>query len=63
MRLGRTIRVASLLAALLGCGCAAPPGADQGAAPGIKRQTDNLCMNDCLGTGGNRDFCQDRCTN
>jgi len=41
----------------------AAPSANKGAAPVLERQTDNLCMNDCLGTGGNRDFCQDRCTN
>ncbi len=29
----------------------------------VQRRTDMLCMNDCLGTGGARDFCQERCTN
>jgi len=63
MRLGRIIRLASLAAVLFGCGCSAPPAKDQGAAPRMPRQTDMLCINDCLGAGGTRDFCQDRCTN
>jgi hypothetical protein len=24
-------------------------------------QGDTLCVNDCLGTGGTREFCQSRC--
>ena len=26
-------------------------------------RTDTLCVNDCLGNGGTKDFCADRCTN
>jgi len=36
---------------------------NQGDSPPPKRHpADMLCMSDCLGTGGNRDFCTDRCT-
>jgi len=28
-----------------------------------KPRTDMLCLNDCLGSGATRGFCQDRCTN
>jgi len=66
MELPGTIRAAALLAALLACGCSAPPraepGADGGGGPRIKRQTDQLCINDCLGSGGTPSFCEDRCT-
>ena len=41
----------------------AAPRANEGAGRVSQRQTDVLCMSECLGTGGNRDFCQDRCTN
>jgi len=33
------------------------------AAPsGIARQPDGMCVNDCLGAGGTREFCQSRCS-
>jgi len=56
------IRAALLLAALLAAGCAATPQPDQSPRPRAQRQTDMLCVNDCLGSGGAREFCQDRCT-
>jgi hypothetical protein len=51
------IRIALLAAACLAAGCAvqSPPRK-------VERQTDMLCLQDCLGTGGAREFCQDRCT-
>src|SRR2546429_7245685 len=56
------IRATLLLAALLAAGCAAPPQSDQSSRPRAQRQTDMLCMNDCLGSGGARAFWQDRFT-
>jgi hypothetical protein len=51
------IRIALLLTVFV-AGCAT-----QAAPPKVERQTDMLCLQDCLGTGGSREFCQDRCTN
>jgi len=43
---------------LQACSTPAPPP-----APGARiGQPDMLCVNDCLGTGGSRPFCQERCT-
>ena len=51
------IRIALLLAVFVaGCTTQGPPRK-------VERQTDMLCLQDCMGTGGSRDFCQDRCTN
>jgi len=36
-------------------GCAA-------ASSHIARQPDAMCVNDCLGAGGTKDFCQSRCS-
>jgi len=35
--------------------CSAPPSR-------IARQPDAMCVNDCLGAGGTREFCQSRCS-
>src|SRR3981189_2324452 len=51
------IRIALLVAACLAAGCAS-----QSPPRKVERQTDMLCLQDCLGTGGAREFCQDRCT-
>src|SRR5207302_689181 len=51
------IRIALLLAACLVAGCAA-----QSPPRKVERQTDMLCLQDCLGSGGAREFCEDRCT-
>jgi hypothetical protein len=32
------------------------------AAPSRIGQPDRLCVNDCLGAGGTREFCDTRCT-
>ncbi len=32
------------------------------APPPTRHPADMLCMSDCLATGGDRDFCTDRCT-
>ncbi len=49
----RVILLAVLIAILQGC--AAPPGR-------MSRQPDSLCVDDCLGTGGTKEFCQSRCS-
>jgi hypothetical protein len=39
------------------------PADDKATPPGARRQTDQLCMSDCMGNGGQAQFCRDRCTN
>jgi len=34
----------------------------QGAPSSDSRRIDTLCMNDCLGSGGTKELCEDRCT-
>jgi len=34
----------------------------QGAPSSTSRRIDTLCMNDCLGSGGTKELCEDRCT-
>jgi len=34
----------------------------QRAPSSIPRRIDTLCMNDCLGAGGTKEVCEDRCT-
>jgi hypothetical protein len=53
------MRIGLLLVCLLClCGCAG------NAQPSkvLRGDTDSLCVNDCLGTGGTREFCSDRCS-
>ena len=51
------MRIGVLLAVLLClCSCAAPP------SKVLRGDSDSLCVNDCLGTGGTREFCTDRCS-
>jgi hypothetical protein len=54
------VKLASLvlLLALSGCAAARAPG---GSAP-APRPIDTLCLDDCLGTGGTHEFCEDRCS-
>lgn len=55
----------ALSISMLGACASAPKGKDgeAGAPPRVQRQTDQLCMSDCMGNGGNAEFCSDRCTN
>jgi len=39
------------------------PAGDKSPPPRVQRQTDQLCMSDCMGNGGQAEFCKDRCTN
>lgn len=53
------MRIGLLLAGLLclyGCASNAPP------SKVLRGDSDSLCVNDCLGTGGTREFCTDRCS-
>ncbi|HET7199717.1 MAG TPA: hypothetical protein VFI80_02745 [Burkholderiales bacterium] len=56
------MRAGMIVIVLLLAGCASP--SDRGATPHrpASRGIDTLCMDDCLGAGGNKDFCEDRCT-
>ncbi|HKV99176.1 MAG TPA: hypothetical protein VJN96_05095 [Vicinamibacterales bacterium] len=59
------IRLLVVFLVLLATGCSAAPhksAAEKPAQPGALRQPDDLCMNDCLGNGGDRQFCEHRCT-
>lgn len=47
-----------LLLALSACAAAHPPS---GSAP-TPHTLDQMCVDDCLGTGGTREFCEDRCS-
>jgi hypothetical protein len=40
-----------------------PQRAEPATARKALRREDSLCMDDCLGAGGLRSFCQERCTN
>lgn len=44
-------------------GCSTPPKPNDQGAVLSPRQRDMQCVDDCLGNGGNRQFCEDRCTN
>jgi hypothetical protein len=56
------MRAGMIVLVLLLAGCASP--SDRGATPHRPASSgiDTLCMDDCLGAGGNKDFCEDRCT-
>jgi hypothetical protein len=56
----RIAGVALLLWLLASC-AARPPSPDAG-TPSARRQTDMYCMDDCVGNGGTREFCRQRCT-
>jgi hypothetical protein len=57
--------IAVCMVASVMAGCAAPARVEEPEAGHTKvlRQTDQHCMRDCLGNGGQNDFCSDRCTN
>jgi len=54
-----------LLGAALLAGCTYNMRSDrpgEAAAAPAPRAPDQMCMSDCLGTGGDRSFCTERCT-
>jgi len=60
------VRASVILIALAVAGCSYFPdrsGSPQrGASPSASRGIDTLCMNDCLGSNGTKEFCEDRCS-
>ena len=52
------MRICILLACLL---CLQGCVSDKGGPKVLRGDADSLCVNDCLGTGGTREFCTDRC--
>jgi hypothetical protein len=60
----KALPAAALLLALAACATAHDsPNSAASPAPKAGRQTDRLCFQDCVGNGGDRGFCEDRCTN
>jgi hypothetical protein len=57
------IRLLLLLLVLAGAGCSGAARKDTPVEPRSPRATDLLCLNDCLGSGASRSFCEDRCNN
>ncbi len=57
-RMGRVAGLLLLLAA-----CSTPSKPDDQDARRSPLQRDTQCVDDCLGNGGNRQFCEERCTN
>jgi hypothetical protein len=51
------MRASLILIVLLVVGCASSSG-----SPPRRPGTDTLCYDDCLGNGGNKQFCEDRCS-
>jgi hypothetical protein len=60
------VRASVILIALAAAGCSYFPDrsepAQRGASSSATRSIDTLCMNDCLGSGATKEFCEDRCT-
>jgi hypothetical protein len=54
------MRASLILIVLLVVGCAS--SSDRSGSPPRRPGTDTLCYNDCLGSGGNKQFCEDRCS-
>ena len=42
--------------------CASSPGASKASSEPSPHMRDQGCVDDCLGNGGNRSFCEDRCS-
>ena len=56
------IRLLGIALVLLGAGCSSAPHPEKTGQGGALREPDNMCLNDCLGHGGERRFCEERCT-
>jgi len=60
------VRASAILIALTVAGCSYFPNRPEPTRPGTSSSTsrgvDTLCMNDCLGSGATKEFCEDRCT-
>ncbi len=42
--------------------CASSTGAQKTSAEPTPHMRDQMCVDDCVGNGGNRQFCEDRCS-
>jgi hypothetical protein len=51
----------ALLLLMLGA-CASSTGASKASSEPTPHTRDQGCVDDCLGNGGNRSFCEDRCS-
>ena len=62
----RSVRASIILIVLATAGCSYFPNrsepAQQGTSLSTPRGIDTLCMNDCLGSSGTKEFCEDRCS-
>ncbi len=47
---------------LVASACASSTGAQKGGAEPTPHMRDQMCVDDCVGNGGNRQFCEDRCS-
>lgn len=57
------MKLAALAALLLALSaCASSSGAHRTGTEPTPHTRDQGCMDDCLGNGGNRSFCEDRCS-
>jgi len=61
------MRARVILIALLAAGCSSSPERPAPSQPPAasspkQRMVDTLCLNDCLGNNGSKEFCDDRCT-
>ena len=60
------MRASVILIALAAAGCSyfsnRSEPAQHGTSPSTPRGIDTLCLNDCLGSGATKEFCEDRCT-
>ena len=60
------MRASVILIALAVAGCSYFSNRSQPSRPGTSsppsRGIDTLCMNDCLGSSGTKELCEDRCT-
>ncbi len=60
------MRISIILIALAVVGCSYFPSRSEAPRPvtssSTSRGIDTLCMNDCLGSGATKEFCEDRCT-
>ena len=42
--------------------CASSTGAQKASTEPSPHMRDQMCVDDCVGNGGNRQFCEDRCS-
>lgn len=65
MKKSRFLALSAATLLLHAVGCAqvqSPGGAPESRAEKAGRRSDALCLQDCLGTQADREFCEDRCS-